>query len=301
VKNLSIAVVALLVVFGALFWRKVQRISSENLSGEVKDDKNSIHILDPRDVVKAPNILERRTQNQLEKIKWDRSQRKIGLSTYPIPIVNHEAILEFEIATTGACFPGDANAIAMELKSSPSHKVLVTLESLSGDGKSFSWDLPRSFFSTGKAGHEFRLPVSPDPVQYAFYLCTAESSDTSCRSKTVKDINEIFTEHIQKNPQAGKELRNIFFQYFILDERGLTAFADTPKGAQRFEDLKKYLQERRSSEKKMDEVIGLTKKNTQTLASLPFQFDGKKLKVELPEYRPEACAKSQKTQGRPRQ
>lgn len=300
-KNLSIAVLVIVVVAGALFWKKVQRVSSETLTNSVKDGRDSIHILDPKDVVKAPNLLERRTQNQLEKIKWDKSQRKIGLSTYPIPIVNNEAILDLQVSTTTACFPGDANAIAMELKSSPSHKVLATLESLSGDGKSLSWDLPKSFFSAGKAGHEFRLPVSSEPVQYAFYLCTADSSDTSCRSKTVKDINEIFTEHIQKNPQAGKELRNIFFQYFILDERGLTAFADIPKGAQRFEDLKKYLQERQSSEKKMDEVIGLTKKNTQTLASLPFQFDGKKLKVELPEYRPEACAKSQKTQGRPGQ
>lgn len=299
-RKLSFGMTFLVVLVALFLGIKTKNIMSSKQQSEQPFSKNEIRILDPKESSNEQNFLSQQAKTQLERIQWDNSQRKMGLSTYPIPIVNNEAILDLEVVTTGSCFPGDANAIAMELKSSRSHKLLATLESLSGDGKSLSWDLPKSFFGIGKVEHEFRLPVSSEPVQYAFYLCTAESSDTSCRSKPVKDINEIFTDHIQKNPQAGKEPRNIFFQYFILDERGLTAFADIPKGEQRFEELKKYLQERQSSEKKMGESIALTKKNTQTLASLPFQFDGKKLKVELPEYRQEACGKSKKAQGRPK-
>jgi len=223
-----------------------------------------------------------------ERVAWDRAEREIDLKRTPLPIENGEAVLNVEIATKGTCFPGDANAIEMDLKAAPEHKLLATLESLSGGGTSLFWDVPKDFLAKGSASHQFRLPVKKEPAQYGFFICTALSSDKRCGTKTIRDVNEIFTEHIRKDPNAGKELRNIFFQYFLLDNRGLSAFSSPPKGDAKFEALKTYVRQREAAGN-VNQEIDIAKKNIQTLVSFPFVFKDKKLKVELPQYNLAAC------------
>ncbi|NDC26162.1 MAG: hypothetical protein EB078_13675 [Proteobacteria bacterium] len=155
-----------------------------------------------------------------------------------------------------------------------------------------------SVFTQGRAEHRFELPVSHEPVQYGFYLCTTEGSDQSCRQKKVVDLNDVFTEHIQKLPQAGKELRTLFFQYLFLDDRGFTTFVDIPLGEQKFQQLKSYLKQRSTSKNDLDNAVDMSQSNIKTLQSLPFQFDGTTIKVALPEYQPQMCGNSHQREGK---
>jgi hypothetical protein len=196
-----------------------------------------------------------------------------------------------KISTKGTCFPGDADAIEMDLKSSPSHKLLATLESLSDGGQSLSWNLPEDFLARGLANNTFNLPVRAEPSEYGFYICTANSSDKSCKDKVAKDVNYIFAEHIRKTPNAGKESRIIFFQYFLLDSRGLAAFASAKNNYKKFEELKFYGKERGIQSRKHDQEIEKVRNMMNTLYSYPFVFDGSTLRIELPKYNIEACQK----------
>lgn len=252
----------------------------------VSQENQQIRIVSPEEQKATPQQVARYQQ----LVKWEKEERRLDLKRMPLKIANGEAVLNVEIVTKGTCFPGDANAIEMDLKASPNHRLLVTVEELSGKADTLSWKIPENFLKEGSAKHEFKLKVSEEPAQYGFFLCTASSADSRCGDKPVKDINEIFTEHIRKDENAGKETRNIFFQYFMVDTRGISAFSGTPKNDQKFEGLKKYAQERKMKNKAFDKEIDVAKKNMKTLLSYPFQFDGKKLTVELPQYNVAACA-----------
>jgi len=250
------------------------------------NDENQVRLVQPGE--------EKQSAQQAAKyqqmVKWEKEERRLDLKRMPLKVVNGEAILQVEVVTKGTCFPGDANAIEMDLNASPNHGLLVTVEELSGKQKNLSWQVPKDFLKEGIAKHEFKLKVSEEPTQYGFFLCTAGSGDSRCGDKPVKDINEIFTEHIRKDENAGKETRNIFFQYFFVDERGISSFSSYAKNDAKFEDLKKYAKGRKITNENYEKEIDVAKKNMKTLMSYPFSFDGKKIKVELPQYNVAACA-----------
>ncbi|NBW98675.1 hypothetical protein EBR03_03800 [bacterium] len=246
---------------------------------------SGIKILDQN----SPDESEEAREKYLKVVAWDQSERKINLKRTPVPIKEGEATLNVQLTTKGTCFPGDANAIEMDLNAAPNHKLLASLENLSGDGKSIHWDLPSDFLKTGSATQVFRIPAGSKPAQYGFYLCTADKSDKSCQGKTVRDINEIFTEHVRKDPKAGKELRILFFQYFIVDDRGVAAFSSYKNEDQKFEELKLYLKDRGLDGQNALREVDAAKKKMNTLLSYPFVFDGKSLKIELPQYNVAAC------------
>ncbi|NBV50474.1 hypothetical protein EBR78_04540 [bacterium] len=268
-------------------WKKTPQSDS---SSSVTATDSSIKILDPKSLAQSAGEQE----HYMKLVAWDQSERKINLKRTPVSIANGEATLQVEITTKGTCFPGDANAIEMDLKAAPNHKLMATIEDLSDSGKSLHWDLPDGFLTQGMASKNFKLPVGSHPTQYGFYLCTAEKSDKTCQGKTVRDINEIFTEHVRKDANAGKELRTIFFQYFMLDERGVAAFASYKNEDQKFEELKQYAKERGVEGRNLANEIDGAKKKMNTLLSYPFVFDGKSLKIELPQYNLAACGEQGK-------
>jgi hypothetical protein len=171
---------------------------------------------------------------------------------------------------------------------------MATVESLSEGGQSLRWDLPGEFLERGTASHTFKLPVRSEPSHYGFFLCTAARFDSSCKNKTVRDINEVFTEHIRQKPRAGTELRTLFFQYMILDERGLAAFSHFKNENKNFEELKKYMKDRKLRSKQLEGEIEDVKKNMNTLFSYPLKFTGQKIKVELPKYNISSCGQKEK-------
>lgn len=252
---------------------------------ETASSDSGIKILDPN----LPDESAEAKEKYLKVVSWDQSERKINLKRTPVPIEKGEAILNVQITTKGTCFPGDANAIEMDLNAAPNHKLLASLENLSGSGKSMHWDLPSDFLKTGIANQVFRIPAGSKPAQYGFYLCTADKSDKTCQGKTVRDINEVFTEHVRKDPNAGKEVRTLFFQYFIVDERGVAAFSSFKNEDQKFEELKLYLKDRGIDGQGAIREVDAAKKKMDTLLSYPFVFDGKSLRIELPQYNLAAC------------
>jgi hypothetical protein len=283
-KQILLGGTLVLLVFVLVF--KSRRSVTPLEAEVVSQGDQQIKIVSPEEQKATPQQVERYRQ----LVRWEKEERKLDLKRMPLKIVNGEAILNVELVTKGTCFPGDANAIEMELKASPNHRLLATVEELSGKADTLSWKVPENFLKEGSAKHEFKLKVSEEPTQYGFFLCTASSADSRCGDKPVKDINEIFTEHIRKDENAGKETRNIFFQYFMVDSRGISSFSGIPKNDQKFEGLKKYAQERKMKNKAFEKEIDIAKNNMKTLLSFPFQFDGKKLTVELPQYNVAACA-----------
>lgn len=269
-----------------LFLFKQNRNQSSVFESTQQSPTAQVRILTEQEQTSSDGEVSRHQQ----VVKWEREERNLDLKRMPLSISNGEATLKVEVTTKGVCFPGDTNAIEMDLRASPDHRVLMSLEELSEKGFVLSWQLPEDFLQKGKASHEFKLKVSDEPKQYGLFLCTARQGDNRCGEKPVRDINEIFTEHVRKDTNAGKETRNIFFQYLLVDNRGITAFSDFGIEGHKFEGLKKYVKDRKIQNNNFENEIDLAKKNMNTLLSLPFSFDGKTMKLELPKYNLADCA-----------
>lgn len=224
--------------------------------------------------------------------KKDLAKRAMGLVTVQPPKDGQDSILNIELRFKRGCTPGDADAIELDLKAAPSNRLLATLEGMSQGTQAFSWDIPKDFFTTGIAKKQFKLKATSNPIQLGFYLCTHRGG-SSCQNKTVRDLNDIFTEHLRKKPEAGKEERVIFYQYFLLDENGLSIFDKGRMGQQQFDDLKKFHRENQFQGQAVEEGIDKTQKNMTTLASLPVIFEKDTLILELPKYDPAVCAGAQ--------
>ena len=134
------------------------------------------------------------------------------------------------------------------------------------------------------------IKASKDPIQLGFYLCTSKGG-SSCQNKKIKDINEIFNEHLLAKKDAGKEERVIFYQYFLLDENGLSLFEKSPQGKQPFDEIKKMSQERKFQGQRVEAGIDKAQEAIETLRSLPVIFQKDTLILELPKYDVAACAK----------
>jgi len=289
VKIITIAVVGILIIF-AVFRKKDSRMGG--LNPEIESQGPSAPPPTP-EVVSPENLATpsaSKTPLQVV-IQRDKMEKVVGLKRMALPVEGGEATLHVKITVKPACHPGDADAIIKDLKSEPSHKLLATLEDLSGNGKNFSWELPQSMIKDGQAEQTFKVPVKSDPAQYGFFICTAKKSDKTCSEKTLKDVNEIFTEHLTKQPNAGKEARNIFFQYFLVDERGLSTFNRVPKGPGNpaFDNLKKYIKEAKATGRPDGSELDLVKKGLKAVNSLPAVFADGTLVLELPKFKEAAC------------
>jgi hypothetical protein len=225
--------------------------------------------------------------------KWHLKEKELGMRSLSLPKAGKNSLLEIFIQVTPGCTPGDADAIAMELKAAPQHRLLATLEGMSQGLKSFSWELPQDFLSTGQAQNKFEIPATEEPLQYGFYLCLASSGEKSCQNKKIIDINKIFTEHLTKASNAGQEEHVIFYQYLLVDEKGVSIFQESPRGQQRFDELKKYAAERKFQGDNANQGIDQAKEALQTLLSLPIVLEKDHLILELPKYDARACAQKQ--------
>lgn len=284
-NHISLAVVGLVLIslwVGSRMFTSPPATESDN-SMAVPD--TAIHILKPDSA--HSNVKSKIPYQTL--VRWDEAERNTRLKRLPLKVENGTVALNISLVLKGTCFPGDANAIEMDLKAAPNHKLMATLESLSAGGPSYSWDIPPEFLKERTATKTFTIPLSDRPSQYGFFICTADSTDKSCRDKTTRDVNEIFAEHLRKDAGAGQELRNIFFQYLLLGETGLVTFADARNDDKKFELLKKYVQDRDVDGKNPKADVDAAQKKMKTLQSFPFSFDGKNIKIELPQYDEKTC------------
>jgi len=219
-------------------------------------------------------------------------EERIGLQRIPIISVAGKAKLNVEVTTTPSCSYGDRDAIDMDLKASPQNKLIATLESLSGSLPPIVWDLSSALKGAELARKSFDLPAVDPPAHYGFFICTAPSIAEKCSDKRVMNINTIFTEHKRRDPNAGKILRTFFYQYFILDSKGLMAFKANAEGVDNFSILKDYLSARGLSSKNLAKEVENVDSNTNTLLSMPLKFDGQNLKIELPKFNESQCPKN---------
>lgn len=250
----------------------------------------------------APQIIDpnQQTQYQQTPATIERAQKmakiilqekQIGMIGMELPKEGDYSILNIDLKINPGCNPGDADAIAMELNAAPTHKLLATVEGMNTKDQNFSWEIPKDFLSTGKAEHQFKIKTGEEPIQFGFYLCTANSNDKTCQDKEVTDMNVIFTEHLTKAERLGEKTRVIFYQYLLMDTNGLSVFEEPPKGDQKISELKKYAQERKFQGDKVEQGIDRAKKELQTLLSMPIKLGKDKIKLELPKYDAAACAR----------
>ncbi len=247
-------------------------------------------IIDPKTSFTPPAI----SQAQIKEwVKNDITERQLDMKSLALPKEGADSLLNVELKLKLGCMPGDADAIAMDLKAANGKLLLGTLEGMSEGIKSFSWEIPKDFLTGGTAKKQFRIAATKEPIQLGFYLCTVKGGDKTCQNKTVRDINEIFTEHLTAKPKAGEEDRVIFYQYLLVDDRGVTVFQGYPKGDQQFNELKKYAGVRKFQGQKAGDGIDKARTALETLVSLPVVFNGDTLTIELPKYDVVACAKIQ--------
>jgi len=227
--------------------------------------------------------------NFQQLVQRDKAEKSIGLKRMPLEVDGGKASLKVVLKLKPSCSPGDADAILQELTMDPSHKLLATFEDITGKEKGLSWEVPETLLKNGIAETVFKVPVKPEPSQYGFFLCTAKKNDSTCIEKEVSDINTIFTEHLTQNSSSEEVVRNIFFQYFIVDERGLATFTRIPKFDGPYQNLKQYLNDVNAPGKSNRAEIDAMKENLQTLDSLPSIFSQGTLVLELPKFRETAC------------
>ncbi len=294
-KQLLLLTGVILLIVGALVFRTRSRVailtqvppteivtSAPSLEPIIIDSKRS----------PAPQMI---SQTQIKEwVKNDITERQLDMKSVALPKEGADSLLNVELKLKLGCMPGDADAIAMDLKAANGKVLLGTLEGMSAGTKSFSWEVPKDFLTGGVAKKQFKIAATTKPIQLGFYLCTAKGGDKTCQNKKVRDINEIFTEHLTNKPKAGEEERVIFYQYFLVDDRGLTTFQGYPKGEQQFDELKKYAGVRKFQGEKVNEGIDKAKAALTTLVSLPVVFNKDSLTIELPKYDVAACAKIQK-------
>ena len=273
--------------------QKVENISP-NSNIDTGTPQNVVIIPAPTDKPSSNSTFE---QKQITKYaKWQLQEKNLGLRGIELPKDGQKSVLTIEVKIKPYCTPGDADAIEMELKANSQNQLLATLEGMGSVKESFTWKIPKDLFTSGVAQQEFKISTTEKPLQYGFYLCTASSLDKTCQDKKLRDINEIFTEHLTKQTNLGQEKRIIFYQYLLFDERGVSFFEDVPRGEQKIKELKDYARERDFQGDKIEEGIDKASVGLQTLRSLPVQIDKNRLVLELPKYDPIACANFQKTQ-----
>jgi len=291
-KPILVLLVVLTVLLAVLVVRSKSRVmpsaalespTSANLSKTEPQVIDSNHGLPPRMPSEQVKAWE----------KQDLAERQLEFQNFLLPKEGSDSVLNIELKILPSCFPGDADAIGMDLKASPTFKLLGTLEGMSRGTLSESWEVPKDLFSKGSATTRFKLKARKEPLQLGFYVCTSKDG-TSCQGKKVRDINDIFTEHLTKKSRAGQEERMIYYQYFLLDERGLRAFQGNPKGKAHFENLKKYAAERQFQGKDVNEGIDKAKEALETLISMPVKFEKETLIVSLPKYDAVECANMQR-------
>lgn len=271
-----------------LVWRWLYPYPQDSMAPAPSMEK-SVQILESS----APTS-EEEVKKRLQVAAWSQMERAVRLKRTAVEIQDGEASLRVALKILGACFPGDANAIEMDLKAHPSHKLMATMESLSENGPAVSWDIPKDFLERGLAQTILKLPIKKEPGHFGFYLCTAERSEKSCKDKPAQDINVVLAEHVRKAPNAGKTLRTLFFQYFLLDERGFAAFSTAETNDAEIERLKLYAKERGDKTSQLAQKIDEVYQQLRLLDSLPFAFEKQTITIELPKYDTQVCGKMRK-------
>ena len=286
-KILATSILAVLLVL--LFFGVAQNLSKTHPQ-EIEKFKTNEPAPEVIDLQQSKSLMNQNSKLSFQAlVQRDKSEKSIGLKRMPLQVIGGEAHLKVILSLKPSCNPGDADAIIQELGAVTDHKLLATFEDLSGQQKSISWDIPENFIRSGKAENIFKVPIKPEPSQYGFFLCTAQKNDTTCREKEVTDVNLIFTEHLTQTSRADEVLRTIFFQYFLVDERGLAAFSKVSQFNDPFDKLKKYLDDIKASGKVARTEVDLTQQNMQTLDSLPSVFSKGTLILELPKFQEAAC------------
>lgn len=278
----------LLILLGVMLFRN-KKASEPMTSSEIpvveSVNKSEPQIIDPRG-----GLPSRMSPAQVKAWeKQDLMERKLGFQNFNLPKEGGDSVLNVELRVKGGCTPGDADAIDMDLKAAPSHQLLAKLEGMSRSTVSFNWNVPADLLTKKTAKNRFKLKATQEPLQLGFYLCTSKSGG-SCQDKKVRDINEIFTEHLTKKPNAGQEERLIFYQYFLLDDQGLRTFEGYPRGKDHFDNLKKYAEERKFQGQNINEGIDKAQQALETMVSLPVSFEKDTLIVTLPQFDEAACA-----------
>lgn len=293
-KNKSILILlgVLIVLLGLLVARSKSRLAPP-VTLQSPPSEN-IPKAEPQVVDSTRGLPSRMSSEQVKA--WDKqdlAERQLELQNFLLPKEGADSVLNIELKILPSCFPGDADAIGMDLKASPSYKLMGTLEGMSRGTVSESWEVPKDLFSKGSAKTRFKLKARKEPLQLGFYVCTSKEG-LSCQGKKARDINDIFTEHLTKKSGAGQEERMIYYQYFLLDEKGLRAFQGNPKGKDHFENLKKYAAERQFQGKDVNQGIDKAKEALETLISMPVKFEKETLIVSLPKYDAVECANMQR-------
>lgn len=287
-KKILGVLILCLVVFALFLKPKKENPPIETLSSSSSTTSQALKGADPVEL--KTNTVSGMTPEQLKKwVAKDEVYRKLEMKQF-IPLKEgNQTVLNVEVRVKKGCFPGDMDAIEMDLKAAPSYQLLGTLEGMNSGVPSFSWNIPKDFFSTGVSKNTFKLKASDRPVQLGFYLCTSKGGGT-CQGKKVRDINEIFTEHLNEKGNVVQEERVIFFQYFLLDDEGLRVFQGHPKGKETFDELKKLGQDFNFQGTGIPEGIDRAQEALEKIVSLPIVFEKDKLIIELPKYDADVCA-----------
>lgn len=291
-KTVLVVVATATIVFGLLVFKRKSAVSPSTTpanSSESSVLNNETKLVTPQEGLPS------RMSPEEVKVwsKQDLAERQLELERLVLPKEGADSVLNIELKILPSCFPGDADAISMDLNASPNHQLLGTLEGMSVGTLSFSWNVPKELFSTGIARNKFKIRATKEPIQLGFYLCTSKGGG-SCQGKKARDLNEIFTEHLTKKPNAGQEERMIFYQYFLLDEQGLRVFSGVPRGKSHFDKLKKYAAERGFQGQNVNEGIDKAQEAIETLMSLPVKFEKNNLILSLPKFDAVACSQMEK-------
>lgn len=281
-KTLILLTAALVIVIGflALNHRKDRDLTNSQESPRIlsSDSPSETTPVSPE---KAERIL-----------AWSQSERKAFLKRLPLEVKDGKANVKVSVSLLKRCEPGDLDAIRLDFNKDRQKRLKIGFENLENDREAYFSELPDNFFEKNKFEFQFSIPVSDTPAQYGFFVCSNKNAE-KCSEKEFKEINDIFVEHHNNKEYTPKD-RLYFFQYALIDSRGIAVFGIHPKGDEPFQAIETYVQERGVSSLAAKTVLEKSKKWTHLLGSLPVKFTGTSVELEIPQYSKEACEGEQK-------
>jgi len=218
----------------------------------------------------------------------------LGAQHTTLPAGGQSLVFRVLLISEGRCMEGDLDIIRQEMKDSPEAKLLITLEPvLPGDAgvDSFAPQAQEIALSSLQAGTAFSFPLSPSAStrHLGLFICKDTQGKNRCAGKQVVDLAG---RSGLGQPVAGgdKADKIYFFEYFMLQDNGITAF-DNEKLLRAGADLERYLANRSGQQDEARKVAASVHRINSAVRSISARLSPDTILVNLPRYERGVCMK----------
>ncbi len=218
----------------------------------------------------------------------------LGAQHTTLPAGENSLVFRVLLISEGRCMEGDLDIIRHEMKDSPEGKLLITLEPVRPGDAGVDTIAPQAqeiALSGLQAGTAFSFPLSPSAStqHLGLFICKDTQGKNRCAGKQVVDLAG---RSGLGQPAAGgdKADKIYFFEYFMLQDNGITAF-DNEKLLSAGGDLERYLVNRIGQQGEAQKIASSVHRINSAVRSVSARLSPDTILVNLPRYERGVCMK----------